>query len=91
MAQLGRLVTVGVLMVLFMRKPQRLIAPRLLTTTVALTLWRILLMVLVLSVDKEARVRSIPLPVWVVYKTKNGGQYLTPNPSIATLKTRLLS
>ncbi len=88
MVQLGHLVAVSALMGLFLRKPQHLIARGRLIMRVALTL-TLVRMVLVSSVGKAARVRSIPMAVWAVYKTKNGGRYLIPIPLIATLKTSL--
>ena len=88
MVQLGHLVAVSALMGLFLRKPQHLIARGRLIMRVALTL-TLVRMVLVSSVGKAARVHSIPLAVWAVYKTKNGGRYLIPIPLIATLKTSL--
>ena len=74
LVQLGRLAAVNALTGLFLRKLQRPIARRHLIMRVALIL-TVVRMVLVSSVGKAARVRSIPMAVWVAYKTKNGGPH----------------
>ena len=87
LVQLGHLAVVSALTGLFLRKLQHPIARRHLIMRVALTL-TLVRMVLVSSVGKAARVRSIPMAVWAVYKTKNGGRYLMLVPSIALPKTK---
>ena len=88
LVQLGHLAAVSALTGLFLRKLHHPIARRHLIMRVALTL-TLVRMVLVSIAGKAARVRSIPMAVWAVYKTKNGGRYLIPIPLIATLKTSL--
>jgi hypothetical protein len=87
LVQLGHLAAVSALTGLFLRKLQHPIARRHLIMRVALTL-TLVRMVLVSSVVKAARVRSIPMVAWVAYKTKNGGPHLMLVPSIVLPKTK---